>query len=111
MTWLFVLNTLLVLVDASIGYRHAPRLLRLVGDQAAADDENAASGYTVQTVRRMLSAVVSLYMFLNCLAYFRGGALFLMLVTGFILLDGGLVLYLSHRYGRDPEDSDQRPNS
>lgn len=103
MIWLFVMNILLVLADASIGYRHAPRLLQLVGDQDVAAGEDGGSAPSVSRVRRLLSGVVSLYMFLNCLAFFRGGYLHLLLVTGCILLDGVLVLYLSHRYSRSEE--------
>ena len=101
---LFVVNILLVLADASLGYRCAPRLLRLVGHRFESDDPEEAL-HAVRSVRRMLTGVVSLYMFFNCLAFYHGDLVYLLLVTGFILLDIILVLYFAYLYRRGKAES------
>lgn len=97
---IFGLNTLLVLLDASVGYHLAPRLLRLAGTHA--DEAHEAA---LRTIRRMLSGLVALYMFINCLGYFSENSLLLMAVAGMIAVDLGVQLYLCRR----PEhDGDQQ---
>ncbi len=78
---IFILNMVLVLCDVSLGYHLAP----LLGRRGAGDEEDAER--TTRSMRKMLSAVVALYTFLNCLAYSRRNPLFLFIVTGIILLD------------------------
>jgi len=63
-TYIFVANIFLTFIDATIGYHAAPALALMVGT-----DEEESEG-TVRGVRRLLSWVVALYMFFNCLAYF-----------------------------------------
>jgi len=95
---IFVLNILLVLLDATVGYHLAPRLLRMTGTGDAEVQEIA-----LQQVRRMLTGLVALYMFFNCLGYFGGNSTLLMIVAGMIAVDLGLQLYLSRRSGQDGE--------
>ncbi len=78
---IFVGNFLLVLVDASLGYHLAPRLIR----PGATDPETAAR--LTGGLRRLLSCVVALYMFFNCFAYFQGNSVLILVVGGIILLD------------------------
>lgn len=94
----FVLNTLLVLLDATVGYHLAPRLLRMTGA-----DEAEAQEAALRKVRRMLSGLVALYMFFNCLGYFGGNSTLMMIVAGMIAIDLGLQLYLNRRSGNDGE--------
>lgn len=78
---IFIANFLLVLVDATMGYHLAPLLAR-----RGAEDEEEADWGTLR-IRRLLSWVVALYAFFNCYAYFRGNAVFLLVVSALILLD------------------------
>ena len=87
---LFILNTLMILLDASIGYHMAPFLLSAIQDTEAAD-----AG--VRTTRNLLSAVVALYMFFNCLGFFQGRSAYLLAVSGLILIDLALQLYLRRK--------------
>jgi len=87
----FTANILLVLVDASVGYYLAPILFRVSGGEP----EAAEAG--VRNVRRLLTGVVSLYMFFNCLAFFRYNGTLLLIVTALILFDLGGQLYVRHR--------------
>lgn len=64
LTYIFVANIFLTFIDATIGYHAAPALVLLVGT----DEEQ--SERTARGVRRLLSLVVTLYMFFNCLAFF-----------------------------------------
>lgn len=96
---LFVLNTLLVLLDASLGYHLAPHLLRL-----APQDEEREPLTFIRSIRRMLTGVVILYMFFNCLAYFRQDNALLILVTVLIVLDLAGQLYMRHRSRRYEEE-------
>jgi len=88
----FILNILLILLDASLGYHLAPRLLRLTPQ----DDERDPLAF-VRGIRRMLTGVVILYMFFNCLAYFRQDNTLMAVVTVLILLDLGGQLYVRYR--------------
>ena len=90
---LFVFNTLMVLVDASLGYHFAPRLLAGMGEPEAVE-----AG--VRITRGLLPAIVALYMFFNCTGYFQGRSSYLFAVTGLIVTDMGLQLYLRRRRQR-----------
>ena len=92
----FILNILLILLDATVGYHLAPRLLRMAG---AGDIEIRETA--LRKVRQALTGLVTLYMFFNCLGYFGGHSTLLMIVTGMIVIDIGVQLYLSHRFGHD----------
>jgi len=87
---LFILNTLLVLLDASLGYFMVPHLM--IGEE---DHESAEA--VARTTRGMLPAIVALYMFFNCLGYFQGRGAYLLAVSGLLLLDLVLQLVLRHR--------------
>ncbi len=78
---IFVVNFLLVLVDATLGYHLAPRLIR----PGATDPETVVR--LAGGLRRLLSCVVALYMFFNCFAYFQGNFVLILVVGGVILLD------------------------
>lgn len=99
---LFALNSLLVLVDASVGYHLAPLLFRAGGGLPE------ASAQGVRMVRRLLTGVVVLYMFFNCLAFFRDNALLLMVVTVLVLFDLGGQFYVRYRT-RQQDNMQDRP--
>jgi hypothetical protein len=92
---IFVLNIFLVFLDAIVGYYLVPRLLRLGSNDRA--ERNAA----VLSVRRKLSGLVALYMFINCMGYFRKDSLLLMIVAGMIAVDLGVQLFLFRRSERE----------
>jgi len=46
---------------------------------------------------------VALYMFLNCLGYFRGNSMLVLIVTTMIFFDLGGQFYLRRRSGRNGE--------
>ena len=100
--WLavFSLNFVLILVDASLGYHLAPHLLSL-----APQDEDRDPTAVVRSIRRMLTAVVTLYMFFNCLAYFRQDNALMAIVSVLILLDLGGQLYVRYRVRRQGGDT------
>ncbi|MSM40944.1 MAG: hypothetical protein GJT30_15115 [Geobacter sp.] len=91
---LFILNWLLIIVDAAIGYLVSPLLARF----GAVDTE--PSPRTVQMIRRLLTLMVTLYMFFNCLAFFRGNNILLVIITGVVLLDIVTQLVLRYRMNR-----------
>jgi len=79
--YIFVGNIFLTFIDATIGYYAAPTLARIgAGDEAGIE-------WATQGVRKLLAAVVALYMFFNCLAFFNRKTLLLLIVTGVIVLD------------------------
>jgi hypothetical protein len=86
---IFFLNILLVLADASLGYHLAPRLLRQPDSEEPELRETA-----IRTVRRMLTVLVSLYMFFNCMGYFNGNIELLLVVTALVTCDLAGQLYL-----------------
>jgi len=95
---IFIINTLMVLVDTAIGYHLAPRLL-------AGMDEPEAVEAGVRTTRGLLPAVVALYMFFNCLGYFQGRTAYLLSVSGLLLVDLALQLWLRRkRQCLEPDD-------
>lgn len=96
--FLFALNILLILLDASLGYHLAPHLLLLTGQDDPELHESA-----VRSVRSMLTLLVGLYMFLNCLGYFRNNGTLVMIVTTMIFFDLGGQFYLRRRSGRNGE--------
>lgn len=95
---LFVLNALLILIDASLGYHFAPSLLRQSNPEEPEQQEIA-----IKTVRRMLTLLVALYMFFNCVGYFRGHDGLLVAVTVMIVFDLGAQFYLRRRSDREGE--------
>ena len=87
---IFIINTLLVLVDTALGYHLAPRLL-------AGMDEPEAVESGIHTARGLLPVVVALYMFFNCLGYFEGRTAYLLGVSGLLAVDMGLQLLMRHK--------------
>jgi hypothetical protein len=97
---LFVLNMFLILLDASLGYYLAPHLLR---HSEGADAELRESA--IHTVRRMLTALVTLYMFFNCLGFFDGNSSLLMIVSALVVCDIVGQTYLKRRSKQNGEHS------
>ena len=97
---LFLLNTLMVLLDASLGYHLVPHLLAGVDDPEAAD-----AG--VRTTRRLLPFIVALYMFFNCLGYFQARTPILLAVAALLLLDLALQLLLRRKRGGGEDEGDE----
>ena len=91
-TFTLALTTVLILVDAAIGYHLAPYLVRK-GDADAEVTDGAVRG-----VRRLLSFMVALYMFFTCLAYFRQQQTFLSVITFVVVLDIAVQLVLRRRF-------------
>jgi len=87
---IFAINSVLVLLDAALGYHLVPRLLGGL-------DEPEAVEAGVRTTRSLLSFVVALYMFFNCLGYFQGRTLYLLCVSGLVLVDMALQLLLRYK--------------
>ena len=87
---IFIFNTLMVLADTALGYHLAPRLL-------AGMDEQEAVEAGVRTTRGLLPVVVALYMFFNCLGYFQGRMVCLLAVSGLLLVDLALQLWLRRK--------------
>ncbi len=87
-TFIFILNVILALADVSLGYNLAP----LLGRRGAVDD--ADSERKTRGMRKFLSIIVAVYVLLDCLAYSRQSLVFLIAVTGIIVLDmvGQLVI-------------------
>jgi len=77
----FILNWLLIIGDASLGYFVLPLLLRR--DPGASSGDGTAVG----GMRRLLTATVMLYMLVNCYAYFRQYLTLLYIVTSLVVLD------------------------
>lgn len=92
---LFVANLVLTLVDAAVGYRMAPLFMRRFVPDAESAEVSARS------MRAMLAAVVALYMFFNCLGYFRGNVAILAVVAVVILVDMIAQLVLGRKLRRD----------
>jgi hypothetical protein len=82
----FILNWLLIIGDASLGYFVLPLLLRPDSEKSAGDGV-AGDKMAVGGMRRLLTAMVLLYMLVNCYAFFRQYATLLYVVTALVLLD------------------------
>lgn len=93
---IFLLNWGLVIVDAALGYRIAPLLVRKSGVEEVGDGPTR----TAESIRRLLAFVVALYMFFNCLAYFRDKMGLLAIVSCVVLLDIVFQLVLRWKMGR-----------
>ena len=98
---IFIVNTLMVLVVTAMGYLFAPVLMSGVGEEEAVE-----AG--VRTTRGLLPVVVALYMFFNCLGYFQGRTIYLLSISGLILVD--LVLQLVMRRRRQGAHKDDMGN-
>lgn len=91
LTYIFILNLLLALIDAAIGYHFAPILVRT----GPADEESLETA--AKTVRAMLALVVALYSFFSCLAYYRQKPLLLGVVTAVIVADIAAQLFIGRK--------------
>lgn len=78
---LFIINLLLIITDAAVGYHAAPALMR----HFTPDEETAE--HSTACMRGMLGLVVALYMFFNCYGYYQGGGGILLAVAGVVLAD------------------------
>jgi hypothetical protein len=78
---IFILNWLLIIGDAALGYFVMPLLLRAKADDLTDD------GMASVMIRRLLTATVVFYMLVNCYAYFRQYPTLLFVVTAFVVLD------------------------
>ena len=87
---IFIFNILIILADAALGYHFAPQLL-------AGMSEPEAIEAGVRTTRRLLPVIVALYMLFNCLGYFQGRTVYLLSVSGLILVDMVLQLLLRRK--------------
>ena len=92
---LFLVNIVLVILDAAFGYHLIPNLLA-----GAGDPKTASAG--VRASRGLLPVIVALYMFFNCLGYFQARPNFLMTVTCLVLIDLALQIWL--RRGKPGSD-------
>jgi len=99
--FIFVVNTLMVLVVTALGYFFAPVLMSGMGEP-----ESVEAG--VRTTRGLLPVVVALYMFFNCLGYFQGRSMYLLSVSGLVLFDLTLQLYMRRkRLGRRSDEDEE----
>jgi hypothetical protein len=89
---IFALNCALIIVDASLGYHLAPFLMH----RSLPDD--ADTGNAILGVRRLLAAVVALFMFFNCLAWYKEEPVYLLLVTGAVVIDIVLQIVLRMKF-------------
>ena len=91
---IFLLNWVMVIVDAALGYRIAPLLVQ------RGDDADAEPMMTAERIRRLLAVVVALYMFFNCLAYFRDKTGLLIIVSCIVVLDIVFQMIVRWKMGR-----------
>ena len=94
---LFILNLVLTLADAAIGYHVAPTLMR----RFTPDPETAE--LSVRGMRTMLGGVVAIYMFFNCLGYFRQNGVMLLAVTAIVVVDMVAQLVVRRKIGKGGE--------
>lgn len=83
---LFILNWVLVIGDASLGYFMMPLLLPPKESDSAVDT-GSGEGTVVWGMRRLLAVMVFLYMLVNCYAFYQGRSTLLAVVTAVISLD------------------------
>lgn len=93
---LFIVNCLMILVDASLGYHFTPQLLSGI-------ENNEAMESGIKTTRQLLSVVVTIYMFFNCFGYFQRRPSYLFAVSGLIVMDLA-IQYFMHRKRRGTDD-------
>ena len=77
----FILNVLLIICDASLGYFVLPLILR------PNPGETSGGETVVGEMRRLLTVMVILYMLVNCYAFYQGHWTLLYVVTAIVLLD------------------------
>lgn len=94
----FVLNIFLTFIDATVGYHAAPALSRLAGVRR--DGTESA----VRSVRALLTGVVALYMFFNCLAFFDGTTWLMYAVSAVLAVDIAAQLVILSRVSSREKD-------
>ncbi|RNC72617.1 MAG: hypothetical protein ED859_01245 [Desulfuromonadales bacterium] len=94
---LIVVNLFLILIDAAVGWHLAPALMRRFTPDAETAEVSARS------MRAMLGGVVALYMFFNCLGYFRQNRIVLLVVTGIVVTDMVAQLVVRLKVGKREE--------
>jgi hypothetical protein len=77
----FILNWLLIIGDAALGYFVMPLLL------PPKPGEPLKESTAVDGMRRLLSVMVTLYMLANCYAFFSRYSTLLYIVTALVALD------------------------
>lgn len=95
----FILNIVLVLVDAALGYHFAPQLVA-----GMVEPESIESN--VRATRRILPFIVALYMFFNCIGYFQNRSAYLYTVTGLVLVDIALQFALRRKKQNEPDEEE-----
>lgn len=82
----FIVNWVLIIIDASLGYFVLPVLLSRVPVKSDSEPghENDA---VVAKMRRLLTFMVLLYMLVNCYAFFESQEILLYIVTALIVMD------------------------
>lgn len=93
----FLLNWLLIIADASVGYFVLPLLLP---QETVSEEQGETADASFGRMRHLLSVMVGLYMLVNCYAYFRGETTLLYVVTALLFLDIVVQLVVRHRRGR-----------
>ncbi len=98
----FIVNIVFIIVDASVGYYMAPSLLTLAPGQ-----RTETTGAPVQNIRKMLAGVVTLYMFFNCLAYFRQETTLILIISAIIMVDLAGQIYMRKRAITQTDSDDE----
>lgn len=78
---LFSANFVLIIIDAALGWHAAPHLMRRA--RGGESEREPGSG----GIPRLLAFMVALYMFLNCLGWFRCSLPLLIVVSCLALID------------------------
>lgn len=78
LTGIFLLNIILIFVDASIGHHVVPGALRQFGGK---------DGGLRLPIPWILAVTVALYMFFNCLGFFRGNVVIILVVTVLVIVE------------------------
>lgn len=87
----FTVNTVLVIVDAAVGYFCVPLARTALGITEPED------GGGENRLRRLLTGVVAFYMLLNCIGYFRQMGWLLVAVSIFVTFDIIAELYVRRK--------------
>ena len=95
----FILNSLLIIGDASLGYFVLPMIFPPKHDEQI-EAGTSGDAAAIAGLRRMLTVLVLLYMLVNCYAYFREYTILLYIVTALVVLDIIIQLVLRQRRAR-----------
>lgn len=92
---LFSGNLLLVIVDAALGWHVAPQLMRRARGEEPGGEPGSGG------IPPLLAFMVALYMFLNCLGWFRRSMPLLIVVSCLALVDIIAQLVVRRRLRRE----------